>query len=79
MLRQFGPKYGLDLDNVVQMMHSLEQWGFINNEPFMHTVMPNLTRLVLVTERTEQQYRDCGTLFDEKSGATYSGALPGAS
>jgi len=79
MLRRFGPKYGLDPDNTVQMMHSLEQWGFINSEPFMHTVMPNLKRLGLVTERTEQKYRDCGILFDDKSGASYSSALPIAS
>ncbi len=65
--------------NVVQMMHSLEQWSFINSEPFMHTVMPNLRCLGLVTERTEQKYRDVGILFDEKPGAGYSGALPIAS
>ena len=65
MLRTFGPKYGLDPDNVVQMMHSLEQWGFINSEPFMHTVMPNLMRLGLVTERTEQKYRERGILFGD--------------
>jgi hypothetical protein len=64
MLRLFGPKYGLDPDNVVQMMHSLEQWGFLNSEPFMHTVIPNLKRLGLLTERTEQRYRDCGILFE---------------
>jgi hypothetical protein len=79
MLRQFGPKYGLDPDNTVQMMHSLEQWGFINSEPFMHTVMPNLKRLGLVTERTEQKYRDVGILFDEKPGTHHAGALPIAS
>jgi hypothetical protein len=64
MLRLFGPKYGLDPDNVVQMMHSLEQWGFINSEPFMHTVIPNLRRLGLITERTEDKYRACGIMFD---------------
>jgi hypothetical protein len=66
MLRRFGPKYGLDPDNTVQMMHSIEQWGFINSEPFMHTVMPNLKRLGLITERTEQKYRDRGIVFGDK-------------
>jgi hypothetical protein len=77
MLRLFGPKYGLDPDAVVQTMHSLEQWGFLNSEPFMHTVMPNLKRLGLVTERTEQRYRDIGILFGDKANA--SGELPIAS
>ena len=79
MLRQFGPKYGLDPDNVVQMMHSLEQWGFINSEPFMHTVIPNLKRLGLITERTEQKYRDRGILFDAQPGMGHTSAFPIAS
>jgi hypothetical protein len=77
MLRLFGPKYGLDPDAVVQTMHSLEQWGFINSEPFMHTVMPNLMRLGLVTERTEQKYRERGILFGDRTGQ--GSALPIAS
>jgi hypothetical protein len=78
MLRMFGHKYDLDPDNVVQMMHSLEQWGFINSEPFMHTVIPNLKRLGLITERTEQKYRDRGILFDGP-GMSHASALPIAS
>jgi hypothetical protein len=79
MLHRFGPKYGLDPDNTVQMMHSLEQWGFLNSEPFMHTVMPNLKRLGLVTERTEQKYRDRGIVWGDKLGLMGNGALPIAS
>jgi len=67
MLRLLGPKYGLDPDAVVQTMHSLEAWGFLNSEPFMHTVMPNLKRLGLITERTEQRYRDRGILFGDNA------------
>jgi hypothetical protein len=78
MLRLFGHKYDLDPDNVVQMMHSIEQWGFINSEPFMHTVIPNLKRLGLITERTEQKYRDRGILFDAP-GMSHASALPIAS
>ena len=56
MLRRFGPKYGLDPENVVQMMHALRAVGdVINSELFMHTVMPNLMRLGLITERTEAE------------------------
>jgi hypothetical protein len=65
MLQVFGPKYGLDPDNVVQSMHALEQWGFLNSEPFMHTVMPNLKRLGLITARTEQRYRERGILYGD--------------
>jgi hypothetical protein len=79
MLRMFGHKYDLDPDNVVQMMHSLEQWGFINSEPFMHTVIPNLKRLGLITERTEQKYRDRGILFDAQPAMGHASAFPIAS
>ncbi len=79
MLRLFGHKYDLDPDNVVQMMHSLDQWGFINSEPFMHTVIPNLKRLGLITERTEQKYRDRGILFDAQPGMAHTSAFPIAS
>lgn len=65
MLRHFGPKYGLDPENVVQMMHGMDAWPAINSEVFMHTVMPNLKRLGLITERTEQKYRDRGMLFEQ--------------
>lgn len=70
MLRNFGPKYGLDPDNVVQMMHGIEAWPVINSEVFMHTVMPNLRRLGLVTERTEQKYRDRGILYGDPASIT---------
>jgi hypothetical protein len=63
MLRRFAPKYGLDPENVVQMMHGIEEWPKINSEPYMHTVMPNLLRLGLVTERTEAKYRERGMLI----------------
>lgn len=78
MMRILGPKYGLDGDDVVATMHRLEQWSLINSEPFMHTVMPNLQRLGLVTERTEQKYRDCGMLVGERGEAAPS-TLPIAS
>ena len=69
MLRLLGPKYGIEPDAVVQTMHNLEQWSFLNSEPFMHTVMPNLKRLGLITARTEQQYREKGMLFGDQTAA----------
>ena len=74
MLHRFGPKYGLDPESVVQATHSWDQWSFINSEPFMHTVVPNLVRLGLITERTEQKYRDRGILFGDH--LTAPAALP---
>lgn len=66
MLRLLGPKYGLDGDSVVQMVHSLPNWAAVNSEIYMHTVVPNLTRLGLITERTEARYREIGVVFGEK-------------
>lgn len=65
MLRVFGPKYGLDPDNVVQMTHSLPEWPAINSEIYMHTVVPNLKRLGLITERTEADWRRLGMLHGQ--------------
>ena len=66
MLRMIGPKYGLDPESVVQMMLALPDWQKINSEVFMHTVVPNLARLGLITERTEDQYRKIGVLHGAK-------------
>lgn len=66
MLRAFGPKYGLDPESVVQTMLALPEWPKLNSEVYMHTVVPNLARLGLITERTEDKYRQIGVLFGEK-------------
>jgi len=63
MLRLLGPKYGLDPETVVEMMLGLPEWPAINSEVFMHTVVPNLKRLGLITERTESQWRRVGMLL----------------
>lgn len=57
MLHLFGPKYGLDAESVTQMVMALPEWPTINSELYMHTVVPNLRRLGLITERTEPKYR----------------------
>lgn len=64
MLRILGPKYGLDPDAVVQMFLSLPEWKFVNSRLYMHTVVPNLRRLGLITERTEGDWRRLGMLYD---------------
>jgi hypothetical protein len=67
MLQLFGPKYGLDPEMVVKMVHASPNWSAFNSEVYMHTVMPNLQRLGLVTERTEARYRKIGILSDSRT------------
>src|SRR5262249_41199777 len=62
LLRDLGPKYGLDPDNVVAMLLSQTNWAEFNSDLYMHTVVPNLARLGLITERTEDDYRRIGVL-----------------
>ena len=66
MLRLHGPKYGLDPDNVVQSTLAMPEWPVLNSEIYMHTVVPNLKRLNLITERTEDDYRRIGVLYGDR-------------
>ena len=65
MLKTFGPKYGLDPENVIQMLHAMPQWPALNSEIYMHTVVPNLKRLGLITERTESDWRRLGMIHGQ--------------
>ncbi len=67
MLHDLGPKYGLDPQAVVSVMQGLPNWAALNSEIYMHTVMPNLIRLGLITERTEERYRKLGILSDTRT------------
>jgi hypothetical protein len=73
MLRILGPKYGIEPDAVVGMAISLPEWADLNSQPFMHTVVPNLQRLGLITDRTESQWRERGLLTDNRG---QTGQLP---
>ena len=68
MLRDLAPKYGLDPENVVLMLLGQEDWARFNSDVFMHTVVPNLARLGLITERTEEKYRARGILYGDRFG-----------
>jgi hypothetical protein len=68
MLRDLCPKYGLDPESVVLMLLGQENWAVFNSEVFMHTVVPNLARLGLITERTEGKYRTCGIMSGDRFG-----------
>lgn len=69
MLNALGPKYGIDPHSVVELATNLDNWAEINSELFMHTVVPNLARLGLITERTEQKYREVGMMHGDRFGA----------
>ena len=73
MLRLIAPKYGLDPEAVAQMSLSLPYWPALNSKVYMHTVMPNLKRLGLITERTESEYRRLGILYEESAETKSSG------
>jgi hypothetical protein len=68
MLHLLGPKYGIDPDNVTQMFCSLPNFAELNSMPYMHTVVPNLRRLGLITERTESRWRELGMLVESPAG-----------
>ena len=53
MMRVLGPKYGIDPEQYLQYIVKSENWHAMNSILYMHTVMPNLKRLGLMTERTE--------------------------
>ncbi len=62
MLHWLCPKYGLDPENVAMLPHLSPQWLELNSQIYMHTVVPNLMRLGLITERTRDQWRERGML-----------------
>jgi hypothetical protein len=68
MLHLLGPKYGIDPDNVTQMFVSLPNFAELNSMPYMHTVVPNLRNLGLLTSRTESRWRELGMMVESTPG-----------
>jgi hypothetical protein len=66
MLHLFGPKYGLEPEAVVKLVTGLPNFAEVNSLIYMHTVIPNLKSLGLLTERTEDQWRKVGMLTDKR-------------
>ncbi len=66
MLRVLGPKYGVDPDAVVGMAMATPEWKQFNSQPFMHTVVPNLRRLGLITERTDSLWQERGMAVESR-------------
>ena len=75
MLQVLGPKYDVDPENITRAMLALPNYAELNSMAFMHTVIPNLQRLGLITERTESGWRDVGMMVDNRGGAP-AGELP---
>jgi hypothetical protein len=66
MLHHLGPKYDIDPEQVVGMVTALPNFAELNCLPYMHTVVPNLRQLGLLTARTEASWRRVGMLVDER-------------
>jgi hypothetical protein len=64
MLRTFADKYGYEPEAVVAMTTTLPNFGELNSPPYMHTVVPNLRNLGLITPRTEDHWRSRGMIYD---------------
>jgi hypothetical protein len=75
MLRLLGPKYGIDPVAFTQILTSMPNFADLNSPIFMHTVVPNLQRLGLLTARTEADWRRVGMMVDQRGGSP-TGSLP---
>ncbi len=72
MIRLIGPKYGIDPENLVRMLTGLPNFAELNSLAYMHTVVPNLLGLGLITERTRDDWRRLGMLFSRADRETPS-------
>jgi DNA repair ATPase RecN len=68
MLHVLGPKYGIEPEAVTQMMLALPNFAEINSLAYMHTVIPNLRNLGLITNRTEDRWKSVGMMVDSPAG-----------
>ena len=64
MLRTFEDKYSYDSEMIVSTTTTLANFAELNSPPYMHTVVPNLRNLGLITERTEDHWRRVGMIYD---------------
>ena len=69
MLHHLAPKYGFEPDIIVQGFVKLPEFAQINSTPYMHTVVPNMLKLGLITERTQDQWMKRGMMTDAKGTA----------
>ncbi|MEM9174085.1 MAG: ferritin-like domain-containing protein [Myxococcota bacterium] len=72
MLRRFADKYGYDPEGVVAAATKLPNFAELNSPIYMHTVVPNLRNLGLITERTEDHWKRVGMIYDASEAAVAS-------
>jgi len=60
ILRTLGPKYGFSVEDVIEPVLESPVYQQLTREIFTHTVVPNLTRLGLITERTDHLWKKAG-------------------
>jgi hypothetical protein len=66
MLHLLGPKYGIHPESVVKMVTALPNFAELNSLAYMHTVVPNLRNLGLLTERTRDRWLALGMMTEKK-------------
>jgi len=76
MLRLLGPKYGIDPEAVVKLVTALPNFAEINSLVYMHTVVPNLRNLGLITERTRDRWKQLGMLTEKSAEGAALGFIP---
>jgi len=69
MLRTFADEYGYDPEGVVAAATTLPNFAELNSPPYMHTVVPNMRSLGLITSRTESHWRRVGMIHDASLAA----------
>jgi hypothetical protein len=69
MLRQLAPKYGFEPELIVAGFTQMDNFAELNSPAYMHTVVPNLLRLGLITERTQDDWFRLGMMTDAKGTA----------
>ncbi len=77
MLHLLGPRYGMDPETVVRLNLQLPNFAELNSLMYVHTVIPNLLGLGLITERTESRYRELGIMVGFDRAGREAGASGG--
>jgi hypothetical protein len=76
MLKILGPKYDIDPESTVRLMTALPNFADINSLTYMHTVIPNLVKLGLLTERTEPRWCELGMMTDRRADGPIPQLIP---
>lgn len=66
MMRSVAPKYDIDPEIAIRAFVAHPQHAELNSLAYMHTVVPNLVRLGLITDRTREKWRSVGMLTERR-------------